>query len=120
MKKSLLGSTAIVGASLLLAGPAVAQGPEVSLDGYLAFEVWFDDQDTAFDDAQDYYFRVDDAEIRFNAKATADNGLTWPQARDRRRRRRLDRRGPAPILGRLGNPPVGRRGRRRRHHAARR
>ncbi len=77
MKKSLLGSTAIVGASLLLAAPAVAQGPEVSLNGYIKFEVWFDDQDTAFDDAQDYHFEVDDAEVRFVAKATADNGLTY-------------------------------------------
>ena len=64
MKKSLLGSTAIVGASLLLAAPVVAQGPEISLNGYLKFEVWYDDNDRdGSDTSQDYHFEVDDADL---------------------------------------------------------
>jgi hypothetical protein len=77
MKKSLLGSTALIGASLLMAGPVVAQGPELSVGGKVKFEVWFDDQDTAFDKDRDYHFEIEDAELVFNAKATADNGLKY-------------------------------------------
>jgi hypothetical protein len=75
MKKNLLASTAIVGASLLMAAPAAAQGPDLSISGHVKFEMWFDDQDE--DLARVEHFEIDDAEIRFIARARADNGLRY-------------------------------------------
>ena len=42
MKKNLLGSTAIIGASLLMPAPVAAQGPDLSISGHVKFEMWFD------------------------------------------------------------------------------
>ena len=75
MKKNLLGSTAILGASLLMAAGAAAQGPDLSISGHVKFEMWFDDQDE--DLARVEHFEIDDAEIRFIARARADNGLRY-------------------------------------------
>lgn len=75
MKKNLLGSTAIIGASLLMAAPVAAQGPDLSISGHVKFEMWFDDQDKDLPRA--HHFEIDDAEIRFRARARADNGLRY-------------------------------------------
>ena len=75
MKKNLLGSTAIIGASLLMPAPVAAQGPDLSISGHVKFEMWFDDQDQ--DLARVEHFEIDDAEIRFRARARTDFGLRY-------------------------------------------
>lgn len=82
MKKVLLGTTAMVGASVLMAGTALASDPpKLTMSGYMKFEAWFADQDatggTAGAANRAYHFEVDDAEIHFKAQATADNGLKY-------------------------------------------
>ncbi len=80
MKKNLLASTAIVAASLLMAAPAAAQGPDLSISGHVKFEMWFDDQDQNLPGGGEprvEHFEIDDAEIRFRARARADNGLRY-------------------------------------------
>jgi len=75
MKKVLLGSTALLGAALLFAGPAAAE-MEVNISGFLKAEFWGVDQDDKTDE-RDYVFGVDDSEFHVKAKNTADNGLTY-------------------------------------------
>ena len=78
MKKILLGTTAMVGASVLMAGTAIASDPPtLTISGYMKFEAWFADQDATASSNRAYHFEVDDAEVHFNAKATADNGLKY-------------------------------------------
>jgi predicted porin len=83
MKKVLLGSTALVGASVLMAGTALAADPPaLKLSGYMRFETWFADQDTpnangSTANDQGYHFEIDDAELHLNAGSTADNGLRY-------------------------------------------
>lgn len=79
MKKILLGSTALVGASVLMAGTALAADPPaLKLSGYMRFETWFADQDNpAATNNQGYMFEVDDMELHLNAGSTADNGLRY-------------------------------------------
>ncbi len=87
MRKLLLGTTAIVGASILATGQALAaEPPELKVSGYIRFEAWFAGQDeeqqtgTPEDNlnaSRGYHFRIDDAEIRFNANGVADNGLEY-------------------------------------------
>ena len=79
MKKFLLGTTAMVGASVLMAGTALASDPpKLSLSGYFKFEAWFADQDAVGTTAnRGYHFENDDVEIHFKAYATADNGLKY-------------------------------------------
>jgi len=85
MKKILLGTTAIVGTSVLLAAPSLAaEKPKLGMDGYLRFEAWFSSQDdnVAGADANDNYnrgvaFSTDDAEIHFFGSSKADNGLEF-------------------------------------------
>ncbi len=83
MKKILLGTTAIIGASLL-AGPALAEKPKLSMSGNVKFEAAFVSEDDGSvngsgnsDFNRGYKFSVDDAEIVFKASATADNGLEY-------------------------------------------
>ena len=89
MKKLLLGTTAIVGLSVLAAGTAMASDPpSLSMSGNVKFEAWFSDEDgedtTNISNTgknagrnRGANFQVDDAEIVFKAKATADNGLEY-------------------------------------------
>lgn len=77
MKKVLLGTTAIVGASVLMAGSAMASDPpQLTVSGNVKFEAYFLDEDlTTYSRGVD--FQTDDAVLDFNAKATADNGLKY-------------------------------------------
>lgn len=83
MKKILLGTTAIVGASLLT-GSAFAEKPKISMSGNAKFEAAFVSEDDNSvngsgnsDKNRGYKFSMDDAEIVFKASATADNGLEY-------------------------------------------
>lgn len=75
MKRVLFGSTALLGAAMLFAGPAAAE-MEVAFSGFLKAEFWGVSQDDNTD-SRDYVFGVDDSEFIVKAKNTADNGLTY-------------------------------------------
>ena len=104
MRKLLLGTTAIIGASILATGGAsvlatgqalAAEPPELKISGYIRFEAWFAGQDNpdvgasradtdatqgdiqSGDASRGYFFDVDDAEIQFRANGVADNGLEY-------------------------------------------
>ena len=86
MKKILLGTSAIVGASVLLAAPVwAAEKPKLTMDGWLRFEAWMNDQDDNIvgrDGGSDVYnrgveFDMDDVEIHFLGSSKADNGLEY-------------------------------------------
>lgn len=78
MKKVLLGSTALVGASLLGAAPvAAAEAPTLSFSGYTRVEVSFVDQELSTSRGRGYNFEVDDNYLFWSAKGTADNGMTY-------------------------------------------
>jgi predicted porin len=77
MKRLLYGTTALVAAGTLMAGPANAAGFEASLNGYM--EQWFGFADSDIDGTgagslQDIGTNSD-TEVHFNAVATLDNGL---------------------------------------------
>ena len=74
MRRVLLGSTALLGAAMIFAGPAAAE-METTFSGFLKAEFWGASQDV--DDARDYVFGVDDSEFHVKAKNTADNGLSY-------------------------------------------
>lgn len=83
MKKLLLASTALVGASLLaapvMAGtPSVSDDFSVSIDGTIRFGVliWDQDVDNTPGD-RGYHFQTDEAEIRFRMRGTSDFGLAY-------------------------------------------
>ena len=82
MKKTLLASTALVGAALLAApasaGPVGAKdGMEVSLSGVLWFSVSAFGEDVSAGRGRGYRFAANEAEIHVTAKNTADNGITY-------------------------------------------
>lgn len=78
MKKILLGTTAIVGASVLLASAVqAAEKPKVEVSGFARFEAWQVDQDFDKGDNGAPLFEMDDIEVHFKASATADNGLEY-------------------------------------------
>lgn len=82
MKKTLLATTAIVGATLL-AAPANAgtvgsrDSFNVSLGGMMWFSAFLRDEDTSATDGRGYGFTVSESEIWVNADATADNGIKY-------------------------------------------
>ena len=82
MKKTLLASTALVGAALL-AAPASAgtvgskDGMDVSLSGVLWFSVSAFGEDVSAGRGRGYRFAANEAEIHVTAKNTADNGITY-------------------------------------------
>ena len=82
MRKLLLASTALVGASML-AAPAMAGTPSVgddfsvSIGGNLRFSVLIYDQDLSEGRGRGYKFQSDESEVKFSAEATADNGLNY-------------------------------------------
>jgi len=86
MKKALLGSTAIVGASLLIAGPAAAK-PEVSLGGGMDFQMGWTSQDregwsptpggVVGPSSERGYSMFQRTVININASDTTDSGMKW-------------------------------------------
>ena len=82
MKKTLLASTALVGAALL-AAPANAgtvgskDAMSVSLSGTLWFSVSMYDEDVSAGNGRGYRFGVNESEIHVKAQNTADNGITY-------------------------------------------
>jgi len=75
MKKFLLGTTALIGAATLFASAAHAEGPAVTLGGFIDFQAGYVDQDL---DAgtNDYKFQ-NDTEIHVKVDGKADNGLGY-------------------------------------------
>ena len=78
MKTAMMVTTALVGASLI-AGPAFASDPpELKMSGHARAELWFGSQDDESGRGdRSPHMETDDAEISFDAKATADNGLLY-------------------------------------------
>jgi hypothetical protein len=78
MRKSLLATTAIVGASMLGAAAAEASDPPVlRFDGFMRFELKWIDQDVTVGRDRGVHFESDDSGFNMNADATADNGLKY-------------------------------------------
>ena len=86
MNKLLLGTTAIVGASLLMAGGAYAAKPKMKLGGGIEVELGMSSQDLeAFSDAKGRatggpnrgYALITDAELHFNFSGKTDAGMKW-------------------------------------------
>jgi len=82
MKKTLLASTALVGAALL-AAPASAgtvgskDAMSVSVGGTLWFSVALYDEDVSAGNGRGYRFGVNESEVYVNASNTADNGIKY-------------------------------------------
>ncbi len=81
MNKLLLGTTALVGASLLMAGSAYAQAkPTVKVGGYFKFEVLASDQDeeelNGASPNRGYAF-VTDSEVTVTGSGKTDAGMKW-------------------------------------------
>jgi len=82
MKKTLLASSALVGAALI-AAPAYAgtvgskDAMSVTLNGQLWFSVALADEDISAGRGRGYRFSVNESEVHVNAKNTADNGITY-------------------------------------------
>ena len=86
MNKLLLGTTALVGASLLMAGPVDAAKPKVKVNGSIAVELGGSTQDLeAFSDAPGFasagpsrgYGIKTDAEVHINVSGKTDAGMKW-------------------------------------------
>ncbi len=88
MKMQLLGTTAIVGAALLFAGPAVAQNwtgggkaATVTLTGSLDFQAGFIDQDKEgggdLGTPDRGYSFITNSELAINARGKTDAGMKW-------------------------------------------
>ena len=85
MNKLLLGTTALIGASLLMAGPVDAAKPKVKVNGAIAFEFGGSTQDVeGFSDApgvssgptRGYAFGTQ-SEIHINVSGKTDAGMKW-------------------------------------------
>ncbi len=81
MKKALLATTALAGASLLatsaVAGtPTVGDNLEVSISGTVRFSVAYGSADIDTN-SRGYSFTTDESEVAFNAKATSDSGIDY-------------------------------------------
>lgn len=82
MKKTLLASSALVGAALI-AAPAHAgtvgskDAMSVSVGGMLWFGVALADEDISAGRGRGYRFHVNETEVHIAAKNTADNGITY-------------------------------------------
>lgn len=81
MKKALLATTALAGASLLatsaVAGtPTVGDNLEVSISGTVRFSVAHGSADIDTN-SRGYSFTTDESEVAFNAKATSDSGIDY-------------------------------------------
>jgi len=82
MKKTLLASSALVGAALL-AAPASAgtvgskDAMSVKLSGMLWFSASMADEDVSAGRGRGYRFAINETEIHVSAKNTADNGVSY-------------------------------------------
>ena len=86
MNKFLLGTTALVGASLVMAGGAYAAKPKFKIGGGIDFQIGGSTQDLeAFNDGagissvgptRGYGFRTD-SEVHFNFSGKTDAGMKW-------------------------------------------
>jgi len=82
MKKTLLATTAIVGATLL-AAPANAgtvgsrDSYAVTLGGVFWFSAYVKDEDVSAANGRGYGFTVSESEVHVGASATADNGIKY-------------------------------------------
>lgn len=79
MKKFLLGTTALIGAATLFASAAHAEGPAVTLGGFVDFQAGYVDQDldaTGTVGGRDLKFQ-NDTEIHVKVDGKADNGLGY-------------------------------------------
>ncbi len=81
MKKALLATSALAGASLLatsaVAGtPTVGDNLEVSISGTVRFSVAYGNADIDTNQ-RGYSFTTDESEVAFNAKATTDSGIDY-------------------------------------------
>ena len=85
MKKVLLASTALAGASLLATSanagtPLVGDNQEVTISGTVRFTVHAANQDVrggAKGEGRGYKFATDESEVKFAARGAADNGLEF-------------------------------------------
>jgi len=82
MKKILLGTTALVGASLLgavpvAAGEAAGEAPVLSFSGNTSAELTGVDQDLTAGRGRGYDIDTDGNNMGWSAKGTADNGVTY-------------------------------------------
>ena len=79
MRKTLLATSAIVGASLLAADYAsAAEAPTHSLSGNMRFRAFLGEQDeNNQNENKTYDFNTDEAELRYDVTGTADNGLSY-------------------------------------------
>ena len=79
MKKILLGTTALIGAATLFAGAAHAEGPAVSLGGFIDFQAGFVDQDNVYEtgaNSRDVKFQ-NDTKVDVKVDGKSDNGLGY-------------------------------------------
>jgi hypothetical protein len=79
MKKFLLGTTALIGAATLFASAAHAEGPAVTLGGFVDFQAGYVDQDldaTGTVGGRDLKFQ-NDTEVHVKVDGKADNGLGY-------------------------------------------
>ncbi len=81
MKKTLLATSALIGASVLVAGAANAgEAPVVSFSGALSYEYIFDDNDARAANSTDGHVitaNEQQSELVWDARGTADNGLEY-------------------------------------------
>jgi hypothetical protein len=78
MKKVLLGSSALVAASMLASVPvAAAEAPTLSFSGLTRVEVSGVDQDLTAGLGSGYQFETDSHSFGWRAGGTADNGMTY-------------------------------------------
>jgi len=82
MKKTLLASSALVGAALI-AAPAYAgtvgskDAMSVNVSGMLWFSVALADEDISAGRGRGYRFQINESEVHVNARNTADNGISY-------------------------------------------
>ena len=81
MKKTLFGTTAIIGLSAISTSLATAaEAPTWRLSGYANFQFYYVDQDfTTTGTPQDHgwYFGVDESELQIDVSGVADNGMAY-------------------------------------------
>lgn len=75
MKKILLGTTALIGAVGFTASAALAEGPRVSVGGFIDFQAGFVSEDN--DAGRRGYLFQNDTEIHVKVDGKADNGLGY-------------------------------------------
>ncbi len=78
MKRGLLGTTAMVGLSLLIPAPVSAQEDvTMTLTGYARVEAWAIDQQDETAGSRGYHMETDDSEIQFTFSGESANGMKY-------------------------------------------